>query len=50
MIFGFIKKNKLKKEIYKDFIKARDNNDWSKIDILSKRYIKVCDVKLKINK
>ena len=50
MILGFVRKNKLKKEIYKDFLKARKNSDWIKIDILSKRYIRVCDVKLKINK
>jgi hypothetical protein len=48
MILGFVRKNKLKKEIYKDFLKAIENNDWIKIDILSKRYIRVCDVKTKI--
>lgn len=50
MILGIIRKNKLKKEIFKQFMKAKENNDWTKIDNLSKRYIRVCDVKTKIIK
>jgi hypothetical protein len=48
MILGIIRKNRLKKEIFNQFVKAKENNDWIKIDILSKRYIRVCDVKTKI--
>jgi hypothetical protein len=48
MILGIIRKNRLKKKIFDQFVKAKENNDWIKIDILSKRYIRVCDVKTKI--
>lgn len=50
MIVGIIRKNRLKKVIFKQFIEARDKNDWAKIDTLSKRYIRVCDLKTKIIK
>lgn len=51
MTFGFIRKNRLKKEIFNQFVKAKEDNDWVKIDILSQRYIRLCgDVKDKIIK
>jgi hypothetical protein len=50
MTFGFIRKNRLKKEIFNQFVKAKEDNDWVKIDILSQRYIRLCGVKDKIIK
>ena len=40
-MFGFIKKKKLKKKIFKEFEKAQKEKNYLMVDILGKRYLKI---------
>ena len=40
-MFSFIKRRRLKKRIFNEFVQARSNRDYEKISILAKRYLKL---------